>query len=160
MGPNRGGGRHARRGGKGGGAASGGRGPQAKPKPKMGSSSGSKTGEALQAVTLSQENQSMVQSLLQQLGPAGDAQPSGSGAVLRADGVADMKFADVERKVRESDTLLCVQGSYLSLFAAKTSTIGSRKNMKRLQANFSHMRVYRTHGGDPSTTEAVLTPAV
>ena len=99
MGPNRGGGRNARRGGKGGGAASGGRGPHAKPKTKTGSSSGSKTDEALQAVTLSRENQSMVQSLLQQLGPAGDAQPSGVGVALRADGISDTKFADVDRKV-------------------------------------------------------------
>lgn len=125
MGPNRGGGRHARRGGKGGGAASGGRGPQAKTKPKTGPSSGSKTGEALQAVTLSRENQSMVQSLLQQLGPAGDAEPSGSGAAPRSEGMADTEFADVDRRVRECSIWL-VPRAHICLICSKKACVESR----------------------------------
>lgn len=102
MGPNRGGGRHARRGGKGGGSAGGGRGdaPAPKLKAKAAAASGSKTGgEALQAVTLSRENQAMVQNLLQQLGPAEGAEPSSSsGAGIPAQDEPQTKLPDVDRK--------------------------------------------------------------
>jgi len=95
MGPNRGGGRQARRGGK----AGGGPPPAGKAKAKEKATGASKAGgEAVQAVTLTRENQQMVQNLLQQLGPADGP---GGGAPSTA---ADTKFADVDRKASTSCT--------------------------------------------------------